>query len=194
MARSIHDWYLDRESGSMGNSSDDEVVERQAPWDVIQTRPRTAKKAAGRGGGGGDRSGDAAAAPKKLGRRSSRTGASKPTSGRVPQQRSTPDLDMSAALQGRITIAIRLHPGASAKQVAASMRAAGSPVSRAQVADVLRRLSAAGRKGSQEHERPAAKATTTFAMRQPLRQSSPQTLICNACGILVSGLGLCRCS
>jgi hypothetical protein len=186
MARSIREWFADRESGSLDDALDDEVVERQAPWDVAALRgvpPRATER-------------------RRTPSRRVAAGVAKKTAkgrGRAPATvLAVPPVPKSAGsepvlprpLRERITVAIRLHPGLGARRVAAALRAAGTDVTKAQVALVLRDLAP-----------PTARASTAPATRAARhgagsggRSPAPLTPLCGSCGGAISPLGMCRCS
>lgn len=187
MARSIRDWFADRESGSLDDALDDEVVERQAPWDVAAVlgapprateRRRTPSRRV------------AAGAAKKTARGRGRAPATVPVAPPLPKSAGSEPV-LTRALRERITVAIRLHPGQGARRVAAALRAAGAEVTKAQVAAVLRDLAARSNGAS-----PAARATRTPRDAGPCKapRPTPATPLCGSCGMRVSVLGMCRCS
>lgn len=187
MARSIRDWFADRESGSLDDALDDEVVERQAPWDVAAL-PSAPPRATDRSRTPSRRV--AAGAAKKTAKGRGRAPATVPVAPPVPKSAGS-EPALPRALRERITVAIRLHPGQGARRVAAALRAAGAEVTKAQVAAVLRDLAAQSNGAS-----PAARATRAprdaGTSRSP--RPTPATPLCGSCGMRVSVLGMCRCS
>jgi hypothetical protein len=133
VARSIGDWYADHARDLPDDWSDDEFVERQAPWDLSSSGmsiTRSARRDAGLGGRGArsssrasteGRGGSPRNSPSAGGSTSARTAA-----GSLPR-----------SVRKRILAAVALNPRASATTIAASVTKAGSPVSPAQVAAVI---------------------------------------------------------
>ncbi|WP_091366158.1 hypothetical protein [Geodermatophilus telluris] len=144
MARSIGDWFADHAHELPDGSPDDEVVERQAPWDLQSSGLSTTRSARRDGGlsaetawtarslAGGGRSA-AAGTPAQYGAAASARSASSS----VPK-----------SVRKKILTAARINPRADVNSLAASLTRAGTPVSSSQVAAVLGRpLAAAGTRG-----------------------------------------------
>jgi hypothetical protein len=186
MARSIREWFADRESGSLDEALDDEVVERQAPWDLAALRGAPPRASDGR------RTPSrrvAVGVAKKTAKGRGRAPTTVPAVPPVPASAGS-DPVVSRVLRERITVAIRLHPGLGARRVAAAMRAAGADVTKAQVALVLRDLAPPTGRASTAPAARAARAGAGSGGRRP----APLTPLCGSCGVAISHLGMCRCS
>ncbi|MGY1680634.1 hypothetical protein [Geodermatophilus sp. SYSU D01176] len=135
MARSIGDWFADHARELPDDAPDDEVVERQAPWDLQAAElstTRSARRDAGltgkkttrmsRSGTGGHRA--AAETPA----RNSGTASALQAATSVPK-----------SVRKKILAAARLNPRADVRSLAASLTRAGTPVSPPQVAAILKR-------------------------------------------------------
>lgn len=152
MARSIGDWFADHARELPDDSPDDEVVERQAAWDLQSPglgTTRSARREAGlsarttrtsrsRSGGGHS----AAGSPGR--------------SGGAPSARSSSS-SVPKSVRKKIIAASRVAPRADARSLAASLTRAGAPVTPSQVAAVLGRpLVAVGtRVGATDPNRPS---------------------------------------
>ncbi len=252
MARSIGDWFADHARVLPDDSPDDEVVERQEPWDLQAaelTTTRTARRDAGKGrkaartATSGNASGRAsttsvrrhsgsatparatsAPVPKSLrkkitaaarlnsradvtvlaasltrsgipvtpqqvaavlGRPLPRTAALSPTADTRPVRK---------AVASQIRSLAHAHPHLGHRRLAALLRARGVDVSRAQVAEVLRRRwQASSRAASPSSIRKPATVIKVTAAAQTSR-TVHETPLCPSCGVRLSIIGQCRCS
>jgi hypothetical protein len=192
MARSINEWFGDHAGASLGDSQDDEVVERHAPWDVSgagMTTTRASRKAFGSRSGRASK-GRGSVSASGVGR-SSRVGKSttKQQSENTAQSRSG-----ATTIEAQIRRAAAAHPGTGYKQLARLLRAEGLNVSRADVARVLAHPNSAWkRKAASQPPRKPALVSRTPAAAQSSRVV-PMTELCPSCGMRPTVLGICRCS
>jgi hypothetical protein len=185
MAGSIDDWFLNRQLSSLGDHLDDEVVEWQAPWDVLPAQPPAPRAdQVARAGRRMIAGRDAVAGRPKLKRDKSTGGSAAPLP--IPKPPVVP-----TAVRRQIQAAIRENPGEGSKRIAATLRATGVSVTKAQVSEVRRQM----------HQRAAQnrRATRRRPTGQPPRVIEPprtglEMPLCNACGVRVSLIGTCRCS
>lgn len=189
MAGSINDWFLGRQLTSLGDALDDEAVEWQPPWDLLPAQPPT------------PRASEAARAARR--RKAGRDAAS----GRSGQQRATGIATRTKTASGAklpvipkslrllIQAAIRESPGEGSKRIAATMRASGVPVTKAQVAEIRRQMHAAKRQRAEDNRRATRRAPTRQSPPPVERPRVPPEMpLCNACGIRITTSGTCRCS
>lgn len=195
MAKSIADWYSGRESQSLELGSDDEYVERQEPWDLGATRSKRIY------GGQTSRTlvaGRSAEARRKRSDPGQAQTSRKPPAEPVQQNWSRPQVPKADRV--KIIAAVRANPGLGAKKLAARLRASGTQVTRAQVAEVLRHqgVGVASPPGSTARKRPRRPRTAIEAdlRRVPPVESRVVALLpcCPACGIRVNLNGMCGCS
>lgn len=193
MARSIGDWYAGRESQSFDFSPDDEYVERQDPWDVPGARVMPARRAPG----GANRRGrqQKQSVPRRVpGAAGQPRAATEPKTTKVRQA-------AKATKANRVSIAAaaQSHPGWGAKRLAASLRAGGVHVTRAQVAGVLSQLPTRASsprrsaKGRRKRARQPSEGTLTRVHPEESRATAALPY-CAACGIRVNLNGMCGCS
>jgi hypothetical protein len=189
MARSINEWFGDHAEASLGNSQDDEVVERHTPWDIAGaglTTTRASRKALGfrsaRATKGRDSVGVSAVG------RSSRVGKStkKQLPGKTAQPRSG-----ATTIEAQIRQAAAAYPGTGYKQLARLLRAKGINVSRADVARVLAHPNSAWKQKAAGPLRKPASVIPESAQRSIVL---PVTELCPSCGMRPTVLGICRCS
>ncbi|MGY1780327.1 hypothetical protein [Geodermatophilus sp. SYSU D01036] len=154
MARSIGDWFADHARELPDDSPDDEVVERQAPWDLQSSglsTTRSTRRNAGlsattawmsRSRAGGGRSTAAGTAGRRAGAASAQSASTS-----VPK-----------SVRKKILTAARVDPRADARSLAASLTRAGTPVTPSQVAAVLGRpLPTAGTRGRATNTSPVTR-------------------------------------
>ena len=192
MARSIGDWFKDHANSSLGDGSDDEVVETQAPWDVRAANTattRTERRNAGFGGPRGGRvrgAGRSAASP---GKATAKAGA------RASARRHTPDVPgLTADLESRIRQAAEAFPGIGPKRLARHLREKGFLVTKAQVAAVLARPRVAPKRTASRaapKRKPAMVIRASGAQRSRVEHA---TELCPSCGVRPTIEGNCRCS
>jgi hypothetical protein len=193
MARSISDWFGDHADGSLGDSQDDEVVERQALWDVARSGMTTTRS--GREEISSD-SGRASKGRRPVGGFGSRRGSAagdstkKSRSGNTAHPRSgTPKVE------ARIRRLAAAHPGTGYKQLARLLRAEGFDVSRADVAQVLAHPKSAWKRKAATPPPPRKPAMVIRISAAAQRSRSiPLTELCPSCGMRPTVLGTCRCS
>lgn len=187
MTGSINDWFLGRQLSSLGEAVDDEVVEWQAPWDVPPAQSQAPRSHATARAERFRKSG-----VKHVGGRSGRKPAVAAAGGRGSGPTSPV---IAAALRRQIQAAIREYPQEGSKRIAATLRATGLSVSKAQVSEVRRQMHVAKRQRAAANRRTARRKPTgqSSAAAEPLR-IAPVAPLCDACGIRVSPMGTCRCS
>jgi hypothetical protein len=188
MARSIRDWYADHAQQLPDDAPDDEVVETQAPWDTRSSgtaTTRTTRRDAGYGGGHTSRHASTSARGADLQGRGART------AGRQGQRG---DGTASRGLASEIRRAAHANPQLGHKRLAALLRTRGTSVTRAQVAEVLRR----GRSSSSRHGRPGADRKPALVVEVTAAAQTSRTVhetpLCPSCGVRLSIYGICRCS
>lgn len=194
MARSIGDWFDDHADGSLGDRLDDEVVERQAPWD-LQALGRSTARAdrrttrsgtwpSRRGAGGQPRPADRPVVPAPRGPATS-------GSGRPGTPRST----LPAGVQARVRQAAETHPGVGYKQLARTLKADGLNITRAQVADVLAHPNSGWKRKVAPAPLPR-KPATVFRLPADAQRSRivPATDLCPSCEMRLTLTSTCRCS
>jgi hypothetical protein len=162
VARSIGDWFADHARELPDDAPDDEVVERQAPWDLQSSglsTTRSVRRGAGLGGGTAWTSKARAGGGRKpaagTGARSGGTASTRGTANSVPK-----------SVRKKILAAARLNPRADVTSLAASLTRAGTPVSPPQVAAVLGRpLPAASTHGRATDTMPVTRAVASEIRR-----------------------------
>jgi hypothetical protein len=185
MAGLINDWFLSRQLSSLGDAFDDERVEWQAPWDVLPAQlpaPRATEVArAGRRKNAGQ---DAASGQVKRKRAKGAGGRANALPGPKPPA-------VPVALRRQIQAAIRANPAEGSKRIAATLRATGVSVTKAQVAELRRQM----HQRSAENRR-AVRRGPTGQPPHPTESPRPgrEMPLCSACGVRVSPTGTCRCS
>jgi hypothetical protein len=252
VARSIGDWFVDHARELPDNSPDDEVVERQAPWDLHRSGLSTTRSARrndglsgrsawtsktravdSRGAGAGTPARstgttsalDAAspvpksvrkkilAAVKANPRADAKTLAATLTRGGTPvspfqvaavlgrplrvastNSRTTSTKPASRKVASEIRRAAHANPEIGHKKLAALLRARGTDVTKAQVAEVLtRRRRLASRDGHAATTRKPAMVIKVAAAAQTSR-TVHETPLCQSCGVRLSIYDTCRCS
>ncbi len=169
MARSISNWYADHAQGLPDDSTDDEVVETQAFWDLQSSQLSTTRSGRrdARLGGGGARTTRAQSSggrtrPTSAGGRSAAPPPARGTAGSVPK-----------SVRKKVLAAVQLNPRADVNALAASLTRAGIPVTPQQVAAVLgRSFSRATAPGPGTTTRPVAK-TIASAVRRAAHAHGP---------------------
>ncbi|MGY1690360.1 hypothetical protein [Geodermatophilus sp. SYSU D01105] len=97
-------------------------------------------------------------------------------------------------IASEIRRAAHAHPQIGHKRLAALLRARGTDVTKAQVAEVLtrRRLSASHNGRSTQSKKPAMVIKVTAAAQTS--RTVHETPLCQSCGVRLSIYGTCRCS
>lgn len=191
MARSINEWFSDHADASLGDSQDDEVVERTAPWDVSaagMTTTRAGRRAFGSSSGrSGKGRGSVGAVGGGRSAGSGKTTKKQQNPRKIPQPRSG-----ATPVESQIRRAAAAHPGTGYKQLARLLRAEGLNVSRAEVARVLAHPNSAWKRKAAlpEPRKPAVvvPGTTQRSIVVPVSE------LCPSCGMRPTLLGICRCS
>ena len=92
----------------------------------------------------------------------------------------------------RIRDAARAHPQLSTKKLAALLRARGTVVTKAQVAQVLAREQPSGNRRAAEQRKPAVVIKVTAGAQGS--RTVHETPLCQSCGVRLSVYSTCRCS
>jgi hypothetical protein len=204
----IDDWFADRQDGSFGDALDDEAVEFTAfaeippefPHEPLEERTADADVDALRRRNG--------LPTGRQGPSSEHRSAESRAAGSAPAEAAEPAVPWH--LRDRILDAARVYGSGTAKEIATEVRRKGANVATAQVAEVLRSLTASER----AHVHPQQTAVQREARQIPARlgrplpqrpgsappqppevtrpMGPPET--CPACGVRMQDRGLCACS
>jgi len=193
MARSINEWFGDHADASLGDFQDDEVAERQAPWDIARsgmTTTRAGRTALGFGSARGSQARGSVGASGGNRRAGSTKSTKKRQSGKKTQPRTS-----TTSVDAQIRRTAAAHPGTGYKQLARLLREVGINVSRADVARVLAHPNSAWKRKAASPPPPRKPAMVERISAAAQRSRAvPMADLCPSCGMRPTVLGTCRCS